>query len=277
MMTHRSSLAVLLLAGTALWMSGCDSGIGDERDQGVGYRNGTAIADNSNESDGDDEGFTSNGERGNLIITEINWAGSVTNDGVYDPDDIFIEFQNKHPRPIHLTGWQLTIEAGNNHPRMLTHHRHERGRVTYPIPLRENGLQVQPNEYIVLVKKADGAFSAVADYVVPELDIPWDFFRISLRDIDDRRMSDAGSTGQEVFAGGYDLVTVRTMERVQLLFANQGGREASWHSYSYNPWDSEHAERISNIGDDWKERTFGSPGLANSPDYSGNTSAGTTD
>ena len=59
----------------------------DGRGEQVGYRSGTA-----------DDGYLSNGERGNVQITEIHWAGSVKGEGgdaVYDPDDVFIELLNK--------------------------------------------------------------------------------------------------------------------------------------------------------------------------------------
>ena len=73
----------------------------DERGQGVGYRRGIGPDD-----------YLSNGERGNLEVTEILWSGTVRDDGAYDPDDIFLEFRNQHPRPIHMTGWQLIVTSG---------------------------------------------------------------------------------------------------------------------------------------------------------------------
>ena len=246
------------LAALAVVWTGCTGGpIGDERDQSPLYRSGT-----------EEDGFTSNGERGNVLITEVNWAGSVTDDGVYDPTDVYIELQNKHPRPLHLTGWQLIVEAGTNRPGD-----NPRSRITYPIPLRENGEPFETNEYVVITTRADGA-SVKADYIIPDLKIPRDFFRITIRDIDDRLIEPAGSTHLEVFAGGFDLVTVRSMERVQLLFSNRGTHNASWHAYSYNEWDEDHAVRQEFIREGFKLRTFGSPGKANSPDYSGNTSSG---
>ncbi|MBU6163079.1 MAG: hypothetical protein KGO50_18365, partial [Myxococcales bacterium] len=51
----------------------------DGRNEQVYYRVGTA-----------DDGYRSNGERGNFIVTEVNWAGSVEQVGdgfVHHPDD----------------------------------------------------------------------------------------------------------------------------------------------------------------------------------------------
>lgn len=253
----------LMLACAALGLGACsEAPTGDERDQSVGYRRGV-----------DDDGYTSNGERGNVIITEINWFGAVSDNGTVDPDGIFIELQNKHPRPLHLTGWQLIIDTGTNHPEHADVPSALRSRVTYALPPREGGQPFGPNEYVIIAPKAGGPYAQV-DYIIPELDIPRDFFRITLRDLDDRLIESAGSTHQEIFAGGYDLVSVRSMERVQLLFSNGGGNEASWHSFSYNPGDDALLERQEFIVEGFRDFTLASPGKANSPDYSGNTSSG---
>ena len=72
----------------------------DGRNESVGYRTGTVEDD-----------YTSKGERGNVSISEIHWAGSVRDgDFRHDPDDVFIELQNT-PACI-LKGWLLTIEFG---------------------------------------------------------------------------------------------------------------------------------------------------------------------
>jgi hypothetical protein len=250
-------------AALAFVIGGCSTELDpDDRGQSVGYRSGTVNDD-----------FLSNGERGNVRMTEINWAGSVDDNGVYDPNDVYIELQNKHPRPVHLTDWQLFIDSSTNHPRDAYHPSEARPRKTYIIPKRANGKPVEPNEYVIIATKSDGAYEGV-DYVIPDLVIPKNFFQITLRDLDDRLIEPGGEERSEVFAGGYDLVTVRTMERVQLLFSNSGSSEPSWHSYSYNVFDEDHAVRQERIREGFKLFTYGSPGKANSPDYSGNTSSG---
>ena len=51
------------------------------------------------------EGAPSSGERGNMMISEINFAGSVTDDGEHDPEDIFIELRTStHDRSMCLDG-----------------------------------------------------------------------------------------------------------------------------------------------------------------------------
>jgi len=259
---------LVLACAVALALTGCDNSErpSDEREQQVGYRSGT-----------EDDGYLANGERGNILISEINWAGSVkaVGDGrVYDPDDVFIELQNKHPRPIQLTNWQLQVYSGTNRPgKNASYSRPDRPRKTWVMPRRENGKPIAPNDYVLIAKKRDGAFRN-ADYYIEDLEIPKEFFEIVIRDLDDRLIEPAGSNDHDVFAGSWDHVTVRSMERIQLIFANRGSRESAWHTYSLNPWDAEHEGFRVNIHEDYRKFTFASPGMANSPDYSGNTAAG---
>jgi hypothetical protein len=245
-------------------LSGCNEDLDpDARGQAVGYRRGIAP-----------DGYTSNGERGNVELTEVMWSGSVRDDGQYDPSDIFIEFRNKHPRPIHMTGWQLIVTTGTGdlfHDALIP--RGERPRRTWTIPEREGGGPVYTNEYVTLATRRDGAF-ADADFFLEDLALPKARFGITLRDLDDRLIGGAGDAYEDTFAGGFDLVTSRSMERVQILFSNNSARNSSWHAYSLNPWDADHLARTINIADGYREHTFASPGRAPTPDYSGNTSAG---
>jgi len=262
-----AALALSAVALVALGAACSDVRPGDERDQSPGYRAGTAEDD-----------YLSNGERGNVFISEVNWAGSVRS-GVrglrkHDPDDIFIEFQNKHPRPIHMTGWQIVVRTGTGDPlRDAEFHRTDPPERIFVIPPRENGESIQPNAFVTVAAKRDGAFPN-ADYYIEDLALPDARWEITLKDLDDRLIEPAGAVSQDVFAGGYDLVTVRSMERIQLIFSNRGSSESSWHAYSYNVWDEQHAELTQHIDPAYREFTFASPGLANSPDYSGNTAGG---
>ena len=85
----RISLLLLLMAAIA-----CNTPIEpDGRDESTGYRSGTA-----------NDGYTSNGERGNIGITEVFGPVQCVN-----PTDVFVELQNKHPRPVYLKGWLLRL------------------------------------------------------------------------------------------------------------------------------------------------------------------------
>ena len=201
----------------------------------------------------------SSGERGMMMITELHYAGSVTDDGqTYDPDDVFIEVRNHHPRPINLTGWHLILE----------------GDVIRTIRLPTISKPVMPNEFFVFAAKNTGAFKGVGqDYagiVLPELELGKRYVKVELRDNDLRLIESAGHDGLTVFSGGYDTQTSRSMERVQMLFGNQGGISRSWHAYS-------DAIGLSTVSDGYRQRTLASPGEANSEDYSGSAAAGDFD
>jgi hypothetical protein len=199
-------------------------------------------------------GEPSSGERGSMIINEINYAGSVTDGGTWDRDDIFIEFWNKHPRPINMSGWRIEVDGDYN-----------RG---YRIPDVEE--PVYPNGFFVIAKKADGAFGDVADVIMPDIELGEHLVHVELRDFDRKLMEDGGSDRERVFAGGFDTYSVRSMERAQLIFGNRGSQARNWHAYSANTG-------MNTIREGWRQRTLASPGAANSPDYSGNASGGNFD
>ncbi len=201
-------------------------------------------------------GECSSGERGNMMINEVHHSGSVRDDGTYDADDVFIEFWNRHPRPINISNWRINIW------RNTPGYESDDG---YLVP--EVDRAIEPNGYFVLAKKDDGAFAGIADAFLPEMEIGKTYFHIELRDCDGKLMEDAGSREHEPFAGGYDTVTSRSMERAQLIFQNRGGQDINWHFYSLDRGSA-------GIAEEYRDNTLASPGLANSPDYSGSAASG---
>lgn len=198
----------------------------------------------------------SSAERGAILINEIGFAGSVSDNGVYDPEDVFIEILNKHPRPVNFSGWRLNMRG--DYPR------------SYRIPAMD--FRVAPNDYLVIARKRDGAFGDVADVFIEDLELGKKYLYIELRDHDNRLIESAGSTRDKVFSGGYDLVTTRSMERTQVLFGNRGGESRNWHA---NIDDARQSESSEKIREGWRRFTWASPGAANSEDYAGSTSSGT--
>lgn len=236
-MTKKLYIALIIaLASTLGMVAGCDDP-GDS-DQTALYRWAQ-------------DGEPSSGERGSVMFTEINFAGSVTDDGVHDADDIFIEIQNKNFRPLNISGWHLTIEGDVSKD--------------YRLPVIQE--PILPNEYFVIARKKDGAFKDVADIFIEDLELGVRRVRVGLRDYDLRLMGDGGSEDADIFAGGYDTVSVRSMERVQLIFSNQGGNARSWHAYSND-------EGREGVAEGWRKYTLTSPGEANSSDYSGTSATG---
>lgn len=270
----------------------------DGRGQQVGYRTG----DQSSQ-------WTSSGERGNFNVTEVFWPGSVRGEGaarVHDPRDVFIELQNKHPRPMHLTHWILQISSGKFdeglHPGQTTK---VPGlpygvptRQEYLLPKRVNGQPVEPSEFVVIAASRTGAFGEIdcaqapegvrkspdgrcwlADYYIEDLRLDNAPFEIVLQDSDERLIDQAGDRRKRPFAGSWDLVSARSMERVQIIFNNRGNRDQGWHTYSLNHWEEGekgalHKDLRRFVHPDYLTHTYATPGMPNSPDYSGFVSSG---
>ena len=285
-------MRALTVFASLLALLGCDTAVDeDDRGEQINYRTGTA-----------EDGWTNNGERGNVNITEINWSGSVRGEGhdrVYDPGDVFIELRNKHPRPMNFTGWIITIDQkpyadGRWHGQTD----HIRTRREYIIPPRVNLEPVEPNEYVTIAAREGGAFGAIdcddappnspvspegrcflADYYIEGMDLPDGPFDITIRDLDERLIDGGGDDRKMPFSGGYDLITARSMERIALIFNNRGNRDSAWHTYSLNDFDEGdraqlHTRLRQNIHPSYRAYTFATPGEPNSPDYSGYVSSG---
>lgn len=202
-----------------------------------------------------EEGTTS-GERGKVLISEIHYAGSVreTDQGTtHFWNDVFIEFRNKSERKVDLTGWRIRVRGDRS--------------ATYVIPETD---PIGTNEFFVVARREDGAFGDVADVFIEDLDFGKKNVFVQLVDRDERLMEVVGSREQRAFAGGWDTVSARSMERVQLLFSNSGTKSRSWHTYSA-------PQGFGNIREDYRKFTLASPGEANSTDYSGSTSSGNLD
>lgn len=229
-------MGVLAAVGLGLTLAGCNRDPGNPPKTPLYRKN-------------PDEGPTS-GERGKVAITEINYAGSVTDDGTHRWDDVFVELQNRGERPANLSGWRLLVRGDHSE--------------TYRIPPSP---PVPPNGYFVIVRQPDGAFGDVADAVIDDLELGRKHLTIELLDRDKRRITVVGSEAEELFAGGWDTVTVRSMERTSLLFANSGSVSRSWHAYSTNTG-------LETISEGYRKFTLASPGRANSRDYSGSTASG---
>lgn len=232
-------VVVLLVAPALICAAGCDDPGDSERVPLIRYGQ---------------EDECSSGERGNLMITEINYAGSVDDDGTRDADDIFVELQNKHPRPINPSRWHLFVEGDVEN--------------SYRIPRVEE--PIEPNGYFVIARKRDGAFASVAEEkgaFIEKLELGTRRVELELRDCDLRLMESAGSSDQEVFTGGWDTVSTRSMERAELIFGNSGNDPRNWHAFSQQ-------EGHESIEEGWRDFTLSSPGEANSADYSGSSTSG---
>ncbi len=241
---------VALLALTSCNPDPCPGDIADECTAGqlgqVDYRDG-------------DDGQNS-GERGCMKMSEVLWTGSMSNDSVWHPADIFLEFRNECARPMDITNWLIELSGSDS--------------AAWRIPGPAEGAEprvLDVGEHAFLAASRDGCFPD-ADWVIPTFSLPYgDAFRLTLRDSDERLMEPIGSRTQPPFAGGYDLVSVRSMERIEIMFGGRGGEPQSWHYYTDADVDVPNNDRIAT---ECRQFTLASPGRPNSPDYSGAFASG---
>lgn len=225
----------------------------DDPDETVEYRDGR-------------DGTTASGERGTIKITEILWSGSVISTpagDTWDPRDVFVELRNEGSRPINLSGWRLLLY----------------GPIRRDVRIPQSDRVLQVGEHAWAAAKTTGCFPD-PDWVIPDLAFPLDDpFALTLRDADERLMETAGDDEQPVFAGGYDLVTSRSMERIPLMFGSDGNRSQSWKFYQAARCSGTNGEQGLNcfeetpnndlMAPECRAHTHASPGRPNSPDYSG--------
>ena len=226
-----------------LWyplLSGCNPDPG-ETTQTIGYRDGT-------------DGETSSGERGTVKISEVLWSGSVRVAGAHAPCDEFMVLLSDRDSIAAAPSWQIEIDSGSLITLVLPE--------LAPIPV---------GEHIFIATKNTGCFPT-PDAVLPELSLAYgEPFRLTLLDFDERLIEPIGSSGSPPFAGGYDLVRSRSMERVELMFGGSGMAPGSWHFYTPAEVDVVNNDRIAG---GCQALTQASPGRPNSPDYSGAYSTG---
>jgi hypothetical protein len=230
-------------------------------DEQVGYRDGTEDA--------------SSGERGTIKITEVLWSGTVTDEGVWDPTDVFVEFRNEGAQPVNMSGWFLELE----------------GPIERVFRFPKSDFVLEVNDEAVAARTTSGCITEV-EWLMPDLEFPQGFdpFELTLRDADERLMEPAGNEDMPPFAGGHDGVVSRSMERIHLMFGGRGSTPHAWHHYQESECsDAYYAEDptvreghyciedLPNndlLAPNCREYTLASPGRPNSPDYSGAFSSG---
>lgn len=230
-----------------------------ELDETVGYRDGL-------------DGGPTSGERGNVVIAEILWSGSVNAQGVWDPTDVFVEIHNQGNKPVNISSWRLVLSGDVE--------------TTWVLPATDRRLEV--GDRAVVAHKNTGCFPE-ADFIVAGMAFPFgDPFELTLLDADERLMEPSGSEHMPPFAGGYDLVASRSMERINLMFGANGGQPEIWKYYAESGAPDDGSEDPEMLGvysvdgnpnndlvkKECRRYTLASPGRANSPDYSGSYASG---
>jgi len=221
-------------------------------------------------------------KRGCAEIREVNWAGSMKNDGTYDADDDFIEIQNTDcNKPIDLTDWRIEFTGDVK-------------RIFY-VPAGPNNV-VYPGKFGVIIAKANGAFRDQGDanytpIVLPGLFIPERNWAITTRTAENFLMesgintteADDATSRNFPLSGSFDGYVTRSMERTEDTFEEEGGSISTWHASTpcNETSPSQQTTRLlgsgcSNSNDgatgrfvhpDYALRTFATPGERNTPDY----------
>jgi hypothetical protein len=219
-----------------------------------------------------------NCKRSCMTIRELNWAGSVRNDGFYDPDDDFIEIYNEECGiPVDLTGFQFQMEGSINR--------------TYIIPESPGDKNIiEPQELKTIIAKADGAFQKNPDnnydpIILPQLNLPDKNFSIETFTVEDFLMENKMNNEDGYPLGGaYDGYTSHSMEKTEDKFDEEGGAITSWHSSTpcneaipgtngimgtacANPDNDDIGFTGTNVHENYVERTFATPGEVNTMHY----------
>lgn len=220
--------------------------------------------------------------RGCATMNEVNWAGSVSNLGVHDPDDDFIEIYNRDcNKPIDLKGWRFILRGA--------YYRE------FVVPGGQDTI-VPVGGLAVVAKKTTGAFRPcnLAEnpkcdpnfkiMVLPELFIPDRDWTIETKTAENFLIeNEINQRRGPPFAGGFDGLVTRSMERTDNNFEEEGGSISSWFSFSpcNETSPSLQATKLLGVGctatfpgasgrnvhPAYSLRTFASPGEINTPDY----------
>jgi hypothetical protein len=220
-------------------------------------------------------------KRGCAEIREVNWAGSMKNDGTYDGDDDFIEIQNTDcNKPIDIADWRIELTGDVKR--------------IYYVP-KVGNTTIQPGKFAVIIAKAGGAFrdQGNADYtpvVLEGLAIPERNWSITTRTAENFLMESGVNTTEAddatsrnfPLSGAFDGVTTRSMERTEDQFEEEGGSVSTWHastpcnetspSQAITLYGTNCSASIAGVSGryvhaDYSLRTFATPGEANTPDY----------
>ncbi len=189
-----------------------------------------------------------------VVISEINWMGGYENDGSSDSGE-YVEFFNNQSSPVNVSGWKFICNNGADATIF-----------TFP-----SSTVIAPGEYF-LVSRNTGEFVDRAHlFMSTWTTIPDDSQTCRLEDANGTVVDTAGSAPR-TFASlssyfGLDDTTNKinkSMERISMT--TSGTSIANWHTNSHTSWNQNYNIDPNNI-----QRTFGTPGYANSTNNTSGT------
>ncbi len=190
-----------------------------------------------------------------VVISEINWMGGYKNDLSTSPYE-YVELYNNSGQALNLSGWKFECRTSGSYGTIFT------------LPTKT---MIGPGQYMVFTHNSASA-TVVGQ---PHLKFTWggtgsnvinntSTDQCRLMDINGTVVDYAGAISQNfssnnAFFGLSDSTAkiIRSMERIDLR--TSGATGTNWHTNSNSYFLTNY-----NIGKDFADRTFGTPGLPNS-------------
>lgn len=176
------------------------------------------------------------GSPGDVWINEINWAGSVRNDGRRSYTDKFIELKNRTNRRINISGWYIVGTTSKSWRIKM---------FIFP-----EGSHIEPNGYIVVFRSTNNAFyytNAVVDnFLYLYHQDSQNYVHLVLKDKYGNVIDIAGDPYSPPFAGQISS-SFASMKRL----GTDGRLPSSWITTTNNN---------SFVRDVYRSRTFATPG-----------------
>jgi len=151
-----------------------------------------------------------------IYVSELNWAGSVDNNGNNnDPDDDYIEISNYYNVSIDISGWSIVISGVVNK--------------VISIP---TGTILGDGDYYTIGRHTSGAFTSF-NQVDPDFSLPNTGFIIQIKDGMGKVSETVDFTKISYLPGGVSLPTLRKSAIRQLEYFDPapGDDVDSWKSY----------------------------------------------
>lgn len=154
---------------------------------------------------------------GDVLITEVMWAGSLDSQGVYRSWDGFIEIRNCSLFDLDISGWQLegTGDAESALGKLFM--------LVFPA-----GTVLGAGEHLVICQSTNHAWRFPGSFVFPQLDIRRDKLRLLLKNRLFQVIDEAGNSYSAPMAGYYTAGQLCVSMRRKSDLVSNGRQASSW-------------------------------------------------
>ncbi|HRP68119.1 MAG TPA: lamin tail domain-containing protein, partial [Turneriella sp.] len=198
---------------------------------------------------------------GEVVVSELMWMGSYSNDLVSDSADEFIEFYNTTSSPINMSGWKFACTKDG-----IT----ANSAITLP-----PGAIIGSGGYFVVAKKDSGAFGPAVNHIDTKVGITDDSYQCKLgngktsagvygiTDFGSVTLDTVGDGSTKFNAAGWDrgsnkgspTYIKRSMERIDTTVGS-GVINGAWQTNVFEPSQNIY------VVDNYRTQTFATPGAA---------------